>query len=73
VNAGPKRKEIMMRATIDLLIDWLGKTDIPTVPLDEAKPFDCSRTAKRQPRETKRQEYKATTDASSCCDGGSCC
>lgn len=43
------------------------------VPLSEAKPFDCSRTAKRHPRETKGQNYTATTEASSCCDGGDCC
>ena len=43
------------------------------VPLDEAQPFDCSRTALRHPKETKGQDYKATTDASNCCDGGSCC
>ena len=43
------------------------------VPLDEAKPFDCSRTALRHPRETKGFEYNATTEASQCCDGGSCC
>lgn len=43
------------------------------IPLADAKPFDCSRTALRHPRETKGQDYAATTDASSCCDGGSCC
>jgi ubiquinone/menaquinone biosynthesis C-methylase UbiE len=43
------------------------------VPLNEAKPFDCSRTAKRHPKETKGQDYTATTEASSCCDGGDCC
>ena len=43
------------------------------IPLEGAKPFDCSRTALRHPRETKGQDYQATTDASSCCDGGSCC
>ena len=43
------------------------------VPLADAKPFDCSRTAIRHPRETKGLDYNATTDASSCCDGGSCC
>ena len=43
------------------------------IPLADAKPFDCSRTALRHPRETKGQDYTATTDASSCCDGGSCC
>jgi arsenite methyltransferase len=43
------------------------------VPLDQAKPFDCSRTALRHPRETKGMDYNATTDASQCCDGGRCC
>jgi radical SAM/Cys-rich protein len=38
VNAGPKRKEIMTRATIDQLIDWLAKTDIPTVDLTGGAP-----------------------------------
>ena len=44
------------------------------VPLANAKPFDCSRTAQRHPKETKGQDYNVTTDANSrCCDGGSCC
>lgn len=43
------------------------------IPLEKAKPFDCSRTSRRHPRETKGQDYKATTEASQCCDGGSCC
>jgi radical SAM/Cys-rich protein len=38
VNAGPKRKEIMTRATIDRLIDWLAQTDIPTVDLTGGAP-----------------------------------
>ena len=43
------------------------------VPLAEAKPFDCSRTSLRHPKETKGQDYNATTEANSkCCDGGSC-
>src|SRR3984893_1124587 len=33
VNAGPKRKEIMTRETIDRVIDWLAKTEIPVVDL----------------------------------------
>jgi arsenite methyltransferase len=46
---------------------------IVDVPLAEAKPFDCSRTAPRHPKETKGQDYDATTDANNkCCDGGSC-
>src|SRR5205809_6365512 len=47
---------------------------IVDVPIAEAKPFDCSRTVLRHPKETKRQDYDATTDANNkCCDGGSCC
>jgi len=47
---------------------------IVDVPLSEAKPFDCSRTFLRDPKETKGQDYNATTEANSkCCDGGSCC
>ncbi|PYK37733.1 MAG: methyltransferase, partial [Verrucomicrobia bacterium] len=43
------------------------------VPLAEAKPFDCSRTALRHPKETKGQDYNATTEPNSkCCDGGGC-
>ncbi len=38
VNAGPKRKEIMTRATIDRIIDWLAKTEIPTVDLTGGAP-----------------------------------
>ena len=44
------------------------------VPLSEARPFDCARTSLRHPKETKGQDYNATTEANSkCCDGGSCC
>lgn len=46
------------------------RTDIP---LNEAAPFDCTRTAIRHPRETKGLDYDATTEASQCCDGGDCC
>jgi len=46
---------------------------LATVPLDEAAPFDCSRTALRHPRETKGQDYQITTEASSCCEPGTCC
>ena len=38
VNAGPKRKEIMSRETIDQIIDWFGKTDIPTIDLTGGAP-----------------------------------
>src|SRR6058998_775542 len=38
VNAGPKRKEIMSRETIDRIIDWFGKTDISTIDLTGGAP-----------------------------------
>jgi radical SAM/Cys-rich protein len=38
VNAGPKRKEIMTRETVDRIIDWLAQTDIPTVDLTGGAP-----------------------------------
>lgn len=50
------------------------------IPLDDAEPFDCSRTVVRHPRESKGLEYDATTEATVCCvpaDGASseadCC
>jgi radical SAM/Cys-rich protein len=38
VNAGPKRKEIMTRDTVDRIVDWFAKTDIPTVDLTGGAP-----------------------------------
>src|SRR5213595_1365652 len=38
VNAGPKRKETMTRETVDQIIDWLAKTEIPTVDLTGGAP-----------------------------------
>lgn len=38
VNAGPGRREIMTRETVDRIIDWLAKTDIPTVDLTGGAP-----------------------------------
>jgi len=38
VNAGPKRKEIMVRETIDQVIQWLAGTQIPTVDLTGGAP-----------------------------------
>ena len=47
---------------------------IVDVPLDEAKPFNCSRSSFRHPKETKGQDYRLTSEANNkCCDGGSCC
>ena len=38
VNAGPARKEIMSRATMDRIIHWLAQTDIPTVDITGGAP-----------------------------------
>ena len=47
---------------------------IVDIPLVEARRFDCSRTSLRHPKETKGQDYSATTEANGkCCDGGACC
>lgn len=51
---------------------------IPVQPLtpiapEDATPFDCSRDTVRNPRETKGLEYRATTDATACCEPGKCC
>ncbi len=47
---------------------------LETIPLDQAETFpDCDGTRERHPKETKGERYDATTDASNCCDGDSCC
>ena len=38
VNAGPKRKEIMTRETLDRILDWLEHTDISVVDLTGGAP-----------------------------------
>jgi radical SAM/Cys-rich protein len=38
VNAGPKRKEVMTRETIDRVVDWLAGTDIPKIDLTGGAP-----------------------------------
>ncbi len=44
------------------------------IPLEEAEPFDCSRTVLRHPRETKGLDYDVTTDPQgACCEPGACC
>ncbi len=46
---------------------------LETVPENEQRPFDCSRTVLRHPRETKGQDYDLTTEpADLCCPTGEC-
>jgi ubiquinone/menaquinone biosynthesis C-methylase UbiE len=48
---------------------------LETIPLEEARSFDCKRSALRHPRETKGIGYDLTDlSGASCCEpGGSCC
>jgi len=45
------------------------------IPFDEARPFDCRRSARRHPRETKGTDYTPTTEpaAANCGPDGACC
>jgi ubiquinone/menaquinone biosynthesis C-methylase UbiE len=44
------------------------------IALEEAAPFDCTRTALRPPRESKGMDYDATSEeAAACCAPGPCC
>jgi radical SAM/Cys-rich protein len=38
VNAGPKRKEVIKRETIDRILNWLAQTTIPTVDITGGAP-----------------------------------
>ncbi|MDB2497544.1 DUF3641 domain-containing protein, partial [Verrucomicrobiales bacterium] len=38
VNAGPKRKEIMTGETVDQILEWYERTDIPTLDLTGGTP-----------------------------------
>ena len=38
VNAGPKRKEIMTRGTVDRVVDWFARSEIPTIDLTGGAP-----------------------------------
>jgi radical SAM/Cys-rich protein len=38
VNAGPKRKEVITRATVDRILNWVARTTIPTVDITGGAP-----------------------------------
>lgn len=47
---------------------------VEEISREDAKPFDCAKSTRRHPRETKGQNYNATSETGShCCDGGHCC
>ncbi|NNL67376.1 MAG: methyltransferase domain-containing protein [Myxococcales bacterium] len=44
------------------------------IALEDAEPFDCSRTVQRHPRESKGEDYHVTTEAAgACCGPEDCC
>lgn len=43
------------------------------VPLEAAEPFDCRRSVRRHPRETKGEKNRVTTEPVSCCGPKGCC
>ncbi len=54
--------------------DIIAVEPIENITLEDAKEFDCRRTAKRSPRETKGLEYNLTDLSGVACeDSGSCC
>jgi SAM-dependent methyltransferase len=54
--------------------DVLPVEPLETIPLEEAIAFDCKRTALRDPRETKGEDYEVTDlSGTDCCEPGSNC
>ncbi len=54
--------------------DIIAVEPIENIALEDAKEFDCRRTAKRSPRETKGLEYNLTDlSGGGCGDSDSCC
>ncbi len=54
--------------------DIIAVEPFENVALENAKEFDCRRTAKRSPRETKGLEYDLTDlSGATCGEGGNCC
>jgi arsenite methyltransferase len=43
------------------------------IPLENAQPFICDGMKIRHPKQTKGEDYTATSESSQCCDAGPCC
>ncbi len=46
---------------------------LDSVAIEEAQPFNCAKGARRHPKETKGQDYDATTEAANYLEAGECC
>lgn len=53
--------------------DILPVEPLVEVPLEDAGEFDCRRSARRDPRETKGKDYDATDMSGDSCVDGNCC
>jgi SAM-dependent methyltransferase len=69
-----KTFQIMTTADGPYAAHVLGVEPMQPISAQDAKLFDCKRVAKRHPKETKGQDYHATTEASGeCCGPDGCC
>jgi arsenite methyltransferase len=67
-----KTYRLYAKAPYEGMFDFVEPLD--EIPLEEAEPFDCSRTTLRHPRETKGLDYDATIEATEmCCGPDGCC
>lgn len=46
---------------------------LDAVAPEDARVYDCAKGTRRHPKETKGQEYDATTEVAHCLEGGDCC
>jgi len=68
-----KTYQLLQRAPYGGMFESIAPRD--EIPLENAVPFDCRRSPHRDPRETKGQDYRLTTNVDSPCgeNSGPCC
>ena len=67
-----KTYQLYRQAPYEGMFDFVDPLE--EIPLEDAEPFDCSRTVTRHPRETKGLDYDATIEATEmCCPPDGCC
>jgi ubiquinone/menaquinone biosynthesis C-methylase UbiE len=69
-----KTHRLYMRQKGPYAQDLIAVEPYNELPLEEAKSFNCSKNARRHPKETKGQDYKVTEiSEGSCCGPDGCC
>ena len=66
-----KTYQLYKQAPYEDLFEFIDP--LQDIALEEAAPFDCSRTELRHPQETKGSGYDATSEEAVCCVGSDCC